>query len=87
MSGSQAVTATPVQLPKQSTAVGSRRSRKRQHDPTSKASLWVKLVLAFICLAWVVPTLGLAITSFREQDDATTSGWWTVFTTRRISPG
>ena len=80
MSGTQAVTATPVQLPKQSTAVGSRSSRKRKHDPASKSPLWLKVLLALICLGWVVPTVGLAITSFRTQDDATRSGWWTIFT-------
>jgi alpha-glucoside transport system permease protein len=81
MSGTQAVTATPVQVPKQSTSVGSRASRKRMHDPSAKAPVWVRIVLALICIAWVVPTFGLAITSFRTQDDATRSGWWTIFTT------
>jgi alpha-glucoside transport system permease protein len=81
MSGTQAVTATPVQLPKQSTSVGSRRGRRLKHDPTAKSPLWVRIVLGLICLAWVVPTFGLAITSFRTQDDATRSGWWTIFTT------
>jgi alpha-glucoside transport system permease protein len=80
MSGTQAVTATPVQLPKQSTSVGSVRSRKRRNDPTGKSPLWVRIVLALICIAWVVPTFGLAVTSVRQQDDATNSGWWTIFT-------
>jgi alpha-glucoside transport system permease protein len=77
MSGTQAVTATPVQLPKQPV---SGVTKTKQKDPT-KSPLWVRIVLALICIAWVVPTLGLAITSFRPQDDATDSGWWTVFTT------
>jgi alpha-glucoside transport system permease protein len=81
MSGTQAVTATPVQVPKQSVSVGSRRGRGRKHDPTARSPLWVRIVLALICIAWIIPTLGLAITSFREQDDASTTGWWTVFTT------
>jgi alpha-glucoside transport system permease protein len=34
-----------------------------------------------ICALWVIPTFGLAITSFRQQDDAQTTGWWTIFTT------
>ncbi len=36
MSGTQAVTATPVQVPKQPTATGSRRSRKLRNDPTAR---------------------------------------------------
>jgi alpha-glucoside transport system permease protein len=81
MSGTQAVTPTPVQLPKQPPATGRRGGRGRMKDPTGKSPLWVRIVLALICIAWVVPTFGLAITSFREQDDASTSGWWTIFTT------
>jgi alpha-glucoside transport system permease protein len=78
MSGTQAVTPTPVQLPKQPVSGVTRTRRKR--DATGKSPLWVRIVLALICIAWVVPTFGLAITSFREQDDANSSGWWTVFT-------
>ena len=81
MSGTQSVTPTPVQVPKQTTAVGSKAGRRRKHDPTAKSPMWVRIVLGLICLIWVVPTLGLVITSFRAQDDATRSGWWTVFTT------
>jgi alpha-glucoside transport system permease protein len=78
MTGSQTV--APVQVPKEPTAVGSRVSRGRQHDPTVRASIWVKIAVIVICLLWVIPTIGLIITSFRNADDARTSGWWTVFT-------
>ena len=78
MTGSQTV--APVQLPKESTAVGSRVSRRRMNDPTTRASIWVKVAMVVICLLWVIPTFGLAITSFRTQDDANSSGWWTIFT-------
>jgi alpha-glucoside transport system permease protein len=81
MSGTQAVTATPVQVPKEPVAVGARTDRGRRNDPTGRSPLWVRMILALICIAWVVPTFGLAVTSVREQDDATTSGWWTIFTT------
>ena len=79
MSGTQAVTPAPVQLPKQPVENGRKRGRG-VNDPTHKAPLWVKLLLIFIVLLWVVPTVGLAITSFRERDAATDSGWWTIFT-------
>jgi len=78
MSGTQAVTATPVQVPKQPVSGVTKTKRK---DPTGKSPLWVRIVLALICIAWVVPTFGLAITSFRGRTDAETSGWWTIFST------
>jgi alpha-glucoside transport system permease protein len=80
MSGTQAVTATPVQLPKDTTAVGGPTRRRRGQQVGGKAPLWVRIVLALICLAWIIPTMGLVITSFRTQDAANSTGWWTVFT-------
>ena len=40
----------------------------------------VKLVVIAIALMWIIPSLGLLITSFRPATDIATSGWWTVFT-------
>jgi alpha-glucoside transport system permease protein len=31
-----------------------------------------------VCFLWLVPTIGIIITSFRTPDAANTSGWWTV---------
>src|SRR3712207_452179 len=78
MRGPQAVTATPVQVPKEPVYTG--KKGKGVNDPTHKAPFWVKLVVALVCLGWIIPAIGLAITSFRNQDDATRSGWWTIFT-------
>src|SRR3982751_2479232 len=80
MSGTQAVTATPVQLPKQTQAVGGRAGRRGGQQVGGKPPLWVRIVLGLIWLAWIVPTLGLVITSFRTQEAANSTGWWTVFT-------
>ena len=38
-----------------------------------------KVVLALLCLMWMVPLIGIMITSFRPREDAESSGWWTVF--------
>ena len=40
----------------------------------------IKLAVTIIIILWVIPTLGLLITSFRVGTDINTSGWWTVFT-------
>ncbi|WP_078546674.1 carbohydrate ABC transporter permease [Litchfieldia alkalitelluris] len=45
-----------------------------------KNSKWmVNLVLALICLIWLIPTAGLFISSFRPASDILDTGWWTVF--------
>jgi len=33
-----------------------------------------------ICFLWLVPTIGIIVTSFRTEEAALTSGWWTVIT-------
>jgi alpha-glucoside transport system permease protein len=39
----------------------------------------VHLALLAIAVIWLVPTVGLAITSFRPRDDIHATGWWTSF--------
>lgn len=40
----------------------------------------VRVLLGLLVFAWVVPTIGLLVTSFRERDVVNNSGWWTVLT-------
>lgn len=40
----------------------------------------VNVVLAIVAIFWMVPTLGLLLTSLRSAGDNAASGWWTVFT-------
>ncbi len=39
----------------------------------------VKIIVITIAVLWLVPSLGLLITSLRPELDIATSGWWTVF--------
>ena len=39
----------------------------------------VHLAVILMCVLWVVPTLGLFVTSFRTRQAVNDTGWWTVF--------
>jgi alpha-glucoside transport system permease protein len=43
-----------------------------------KAPVHVALVL--VAVLWLLPNIGLLITSFRPRSEIQTSGWWTIFT-------
>ena len=40
----------------------------------------IHIVLGLIGLIWLIPSLGLLITSFRPSSDMRATGWWTVLT-------
>ncbi|WP_320779174.1 carbohydrate ABC transporter permease [Streptomyces sp. CRN 30] len=40
----------------------------------------VRVVLILVGLFWLVPTVGLLLSSLRSPEDMAASGWWTVFT-------
>lgn len=42
--------------------------------------LIVHLSVLAICVIWLVPTLGILVTSFRDAGQITSAGWWTAFT-------
>ncbi|MGH2357237.1 MAG: carbohydrate ABC transporter permease [Candidatus Limnocylindria bacterium] len=39
----------------------------------------VHIILGLIGLVWLLPSIGLLITSFRPSADMRSTGWWTVF--------
>jgi alpha-glucoside transport system permease protein len=42
-------------------------------------SLPLNLSIVVMCVLWIIPTLGVFITSFRGREAVRTTGWWTVF--------
>jgi alpha-glucoside transport system permease protein len=39
----------------------------------------IHVALALIGLIWLVPTIGLLVTSFRPRSDIQSTGWWDIF--------
>ena len=45
------------------------------------SSKWASLFAVVMALAWTTPTFGLFVTSFREQKDIQSTGWWNAWRT------
>ncbi len=58
-------------------AVGRESTSTRLVEFLNRAPIHIALIL--ISVLWLVPTLGLFVTSFRARPDILTSGWWTIF--------
>jgi alpha-glucoside transport system permease protein len=44
----------------------------------TRSSIAINSALILICFLWLLPTLGVFVTSLRNSQDIFTSGWWTV---------
>jgi alpha-glucoside transport system permease protein len=67
---SDAVAAQPVETVADST---------RTTVSESKGGSWfVRIAVFVVVILWIIPTLGVLITSFRPEALIDTSGWWTV---------
>ena len=42
------------------------------------SSVLINGALIVICLLWIVPTIGVLVTSFRNSQNIFTTGWWTA---------
>lgn len=52
---------------------------KKQKSRINPSSIIVNGTLLMLVLAWLLPTFGLLVTSFRTPEDIQVSGWWTIF--------
>src|SRR5687767_8726694 len=43
-----------------------------------RAGWFVRITLLVVIILWLIPTLGVLITSFRDRDLVNTTGWWSV---------
>ncbi len=47
----------------------------------------VHIALVFLALIWLVPSIGLLVTSFRPRPDIASTGWWETLSTRNFTIG
>jgi len=52
--------------------------RARTAAPGRRGGWFAWITLGVVCFLWLVPSIGLLITSFRTAEAALTTGWWTV---------
>jgi alpha-glucoside transport system permease protein len=52
------------------------KARRVKRRLTSRTATVISLLIAVV---WTIPTFGLFVSSFREEDLIKTTGWWTVF--------
>jgi alpha-glucoside transport system permease protein len=72
-------TPTPTAVPGR---VKDREALPRAKKPVrgqGRANAVLRVALLALCLAWIVPVIGLLVTSVRDPDAAATTGWWTSF--------
>ncbi|AEI44485.1 carbohydrate ABC transporter permease [Paenibacillus mucilaginosus] len=56
----------------------SRRGRRSKGAGKGGSRWLINGVLGFLCLLWLIPTVGLLVSSFRPAADILQTGWWKV---------
>jgi alpha-glucoside transport system permease protein len=53
-------------------------SRRRPPVDKPRRSWFARITLFIVCVLWLIPTIGLLVTSVRPRLDTQQSGWWTA---------
>jgi alpha-glucoside transport system permease protein len=66
------------------TAVGSQTARAPARTFSERVARFVgrapvHVALGLVAFVWLVPTIGLFVTSFRPRSEIQNTGWWTIF--------
>ena len=56
-----------------------KRKESKEGGAGGSAGWFTYVALGSVVLLWVLPTLGIVLTSFRSRDDAASGGWWELF--------
>ena len=52
---------------------------KVKHQRRFLKRIPLHVIILSLVVIWLIPTLGVFVTSFRSREAVRTSGWWTVF--------
>lgn len=61
-------------------SVGRRKAAGRAGGNPAKAGWFTRSTLSILVFLWIVPLIGLLVTSLRSRDDQAEGGWWLIFT-------
>lgn len=67
-------------IPDTAVGDGDLSSEPRPTTKTGTGSWFVRITVTVIVIIWIIPALGVLVTSFRPAQAANSTGWWTVFT-------
>jgi alpha-glucoside transport system permease protein len=70
--------ATPVPVETDPSAAAPSSDGRRRGVGAKQGSWFVRITILVIVVLWIIPTLGVLVTSFRHGDAANSSGWWTA---------
>ena len=51
----------------------------RREQKPARRRIVLHLAVVALMVLWAIPTIGLLVSSFRPQEELSTSGWWTAF--------
>ena len=76
--------ATPMQVPEplEEFGAGARKKKARRESETAgvRTGGWfVRIAVLVVVLIWLVPAVGVLVTSFRPEEIVDRTGWWTAF--------
>ncbi|MQA86563.1 MAG: ABC transporter permease subunit [Streptosporangiales bacterium] len=49
-----------------------------REKPPGRAGWFARSALLVLCVLWLIPTIGVLVSSFRAEDLVKTTGWWTA---------
>ena len=60
--------------------IKAKRGEDKARSVGSSKMLWlIEAAVVILCLLWLIPTIGLLITSLRPRTESNSNGWWNVF--------